>query len=187
MGQEAEVIPTETVAMMDREAEAVVPTTMCEAFQAIAAARRDQVALRTHRDGVQITWGEYAERVRKIAAGLHALGLGHGDRLALMLVNRPEFHLLDAAAMHLGAIPFSLYNTLAPGGRVPDRRPGPKFTIVEDDSSTGPRRHVLTVTEIREISCMGATVTIAPQAGAPVPVLTLLGARGRCGHEVEGR
>jgi long-subunit acyl-CoA synthetase (AMP-forming) len=28
-----------------------------------------------------------------------------------MLVNRPEFHLVDAAAMHLGATPFSLYNS----------------------------------------------------------------------------
>ena len=157
MGQEAEVIPTETVAMMDREAEAVVPTTMCEAFQAIAAARRDQVALRTHRDGVQITWGEYAERVRKIAAGLHALGLGHGDRLALMLVNRPEFHLLDAAAMHLGAIPFSLYNTLAPEQiefQMGDS--GAKFAIVEDEFVDRVRaEHVLTVTEIREIELHG--------------------------------
>ena len=33
---------------------------------------------------------------------------------ALMLTNRPEFHWFDAAAMHLGATPFSLYNTYAP-------------------------------------------------------------------------
>ena len=31
-----------------------------------------------------------------------------------MLTNRPEFHLADAAAMHLGAIPFSMYNTSSP-------------------------------------------------------------------------
>jgi long-subunit acyl-CoA synthetase (AMP-forming) len=31
-----------------------------------------------------------------------------------MLRNRPEFHLADAAVMHLGAIPFSIYNTSAP-------------------------------------------------------------------------
>ena len=28
-----------------------------------------------------------------------------------MLTNRPEFHSFDAAAMHLGATPFSIYNT----------------------------------------------------------------------------
>ena len=31
--------------------------------------------------------------------------------MALMLTNRPEFHWFDSAAMHLGATPFSLYNT----------------------------------------------------------------------------
>ena len=31
-----------------------------------------------------------------------------------MLTNRPEFHLLDTAAMHLGATPFSIYNTSSP-------------------------------------------------------------------------
>ena len=31
--------------------------------------------------------------------------------MAIMLTNRPEFHWFDAAAMHLGATPFSLYNT----------------------------------------------------------------------------
>ena len=28
-----------------------------------------------------------------------------------MLNNRPEFHLVDTAAVHLGAVPFSLYNS----------------------------------------------------------------------------
>ena len=32
-----------------------------------------------------------------------------------MLRNRPEFHLVDAAAMHLGAIPFSLSADVTPG------------------------------------------------------------------------
>ena len=31
-----------------------------------------------------------------------------------MLTNRPEFHLVDTAALHAGATPFSIYNTLAP-------------------------------------------------------------------------
>jgi long-chain acyl-CoA synthetase len=49
--------------------------------------------------------------VRSLTAGLAALGLGHGDTLAIMLTNRPEFHFFDTAALHLGATPFSLYNT----------------------------------------------------------------------------
>src|SRR4051812_12595363 len=97
---------------MERTEEAAMAgRTMCEVFQATAADRPDDVALRTTGDEVRITWGEYADRVRRIAAGLHALGLRPGDTLALMLINRAEFHLLDAAAMHLGAVPFSMYNT----------------------------------------------------------------------------
>ena len=37
--------------------------------------------------------------------------MGRGDTVALMLFNRPEFHFADAAVMHLGATPFSIYNT----------------------------------------------------------------------------
>ena len=52
--------------------------------------------------------------MQRIAGGLAALGVGRGDTSALMLANRPEFHLVDTAAMHLGATPFSIYNTSAP-------------------------------------------------------------------------
>ena len=88
--------------------------TLCEAFQLTAAERPHEVAHRSLDGGTEITWGEYAERVEALAAGLHALGVRRGDCVALMLVNRPEFNLLDTAAMHLGAVPFSIYNTLSP-------------------------------------------------------------------------
>ena len=85
--------------------------TVCELFQRTAAREGDREALRTRGGELTITWREYARRVRELAAGLAALGLGRGETLALMLVNRPEFHLVDTAAVHLGAVPFSLYNS----------------------------------------------------------------------------
>jgi long-chain acyl-CoA synthetase len=88
--------------------------TFCEAFQRAAAINPDGVALRTPGGAVEITWREYAERVRSIAAGLAGLGVQRGHTVALMMTNRPEFNLCDTAAMHLGATPFSVYNTLAP-------------------------------------------------------------------------
>ncbi len=88
--------------------------TMCEAFQITAAERAGQVALRTIQDGVAITFAEYAERVRRLAGGLHALGVRRGDTVGFVLTNRPEFHLLDTAVAHLGATPFSIYNTSSP-------------------------------------------------------------------------
>jgi acyl-CoA synthetase (AMP-forming)/AMP-acid ligase II len=96
------------------EASALGEATLCAAFQRTAAMRPEAPALRTEGDQVPITWAGYAERVRAIAGGLHALGLRRGDTLALLLTNRPEFNLVDAAALHLGAIPFSIYTTCSP-------------------------------------------------------------------------
>src|SRR5690349_11593028 len=80
--------------------------TICGAFQVTAAERADKVAIRTAGDEVSITWGEYADRVKKIAAGLAALGLKRGDTVGVMMGNRPEFHMVDTAVMHLGATPY---------------------------------------------------------------------------------
>src|SRR3954452_5960713 len=88
--------------------------TMCEAFQKTAETHPDRPALRLKDDESSHTWGEYAERVRAITGGLAGLGVGKGDTVALMLTNRPEFHLADAAGMHLGATCFSIYNTYSP-------------------------------------------------------------------------
>jgi len=84
---------------------------VAEAFQATARAHPERTALRTKDDELSITWAEYAEKVRATAAGLAGLGLERGQTMALLLTNRPEFHWYDAAALHLGATPFSLYNT----------------------------------------------------------------------------
>src|SRR5689334_19144568 len=85
--------------------------TLVEAFQVTAGEHAARTALRTQADEFTATWAEYAERVRAVAAGLAALGVGRGDTVGIMLTNRPEFHFADTAAMHLGATPFSVYNT----------------------------------------------------------------------------
>jgi long-chain acyl-CoA synthetase len=85
--------------------------TMCAAFQVTAAERAGKVAIRTKGDEFSITWGDYAEKVKRLAAGLAALGLERGKTIGILLNNRPEFHFVDTAAMHLGATPYSVYNT----------------------------------------------------------------------------
>jgi len=90
------------------------PSTLCQAFQRTAAATPAAVALRTPDDSTRLTWRQYADRVRSIAAGLAGLGVRPADTVGLMLTNRPEFHLVDTAALHARATPFSIYNTLAP-------------------------------------------------------------------------
>ncbi|BCJ76693.1 fatty-acid--CoA ligase [Catellatospora sp. IY07-71] len=88
--------------------------TMCEAFQATAALDPGAIALGAYGTDTVLTWQEYAGAVRRTAAGLAALGVGRGEAVALMLSNRPEFHVADTAAVHLGAVPFSVYNTSSP-------------------------------------------------------------------------
>jgi long-chain acyl-CoA synthetase len=88
--------------------------TMCEALLTTLAERGDAVALRTPDDSTRLTYAELHERVRRVAAGLAALGTKRGDAVGLMMTNRPEFHVIDAAAMLLGAVPFSVYNTSPP-------------------------------------------------------------------------
>jgi long-subunit acyl-CoA synthetase (AMP-forming) len=88
------------------------PATLCEAFQRTAAVDPDAVALRTPDDTQTLTWGEYAEQVGKVAAGLAGLGVRRGDTVSLMMANRVEFYPLEVGAQHVGAISFSVYNTL---------------------------------------------------------------------------
>ncbi|KGN32110.1 AMP-dependent synthetase [Knoellia sinensis KCTC 19936] len=87
------------------------PRTLTEAFQKTAAANPTKLALIPTADAAPVTWGEWAARAEKCAGGLAALGVQHGDTVGIMLTNRPEFHIVDAAAMHLGAAAFSVYNT----------------------------------------------------------------------------
>lgn len=88
------------------------PATLCEAFQRTAAVDPDAVALRTPGGATTLTWREYADQVRRVAAGLAGLGVKRGDTVSLMMANRVEFYPLEVGAQHVGAISFSVYNTL---------------------------------------------------------------------------
>src|SRR5437879_12859561 len=85
-----------------RKYRALEESTICGAFQITASEHPDRVAIRTKGDEFSMTWGDYRDKVRALAAGLAGLGLGHGDTIALLLTTRPEFHWVDRAGMHLG-------------------------------------------------------------------------------------
>ncbi|HET6877572.1 MAG TPA: long-chain fatty acid--CoA ligase [Jatrophihabitans sp.] len=91
-----------------------IPATMTAAFQQTVRRHPHNLALSTPDGSLRLTWRQYGARVRALATGLWALGVRPGDTVGLMLTNRPEFHLVDTAALHVGATPFSIYNTLAP-------------------------------------------------------------------------
>jgi len=83
-----------------------------EAFVATVERLGDDVALRSGEETQ--TWAELAAQVGRIAGGLASLGVGKGDTVALVLSNRPEFVACDMAAVALGAVPFSIYQTSSP-------------------------------------------------------------------------
>ena len=74
----------------------------------------DDLAIRDEARGVELNWNELRDRVHRIAGGLAKLGVKKGDTVALMLSNRWEFIPSDLAAVSLGGVPFSIYQTLAP-------------------------------------------------------------------------
>ena len=93
------------------EGDPVTARTLVESFQSVARRDPDALAVRSADGATTLTWRQYAERVEAIASGLAALGVKPGNTVALMLTNRPEFHLCDTAVLHTGATPFSVYNT----------------------------------------------------------------------------
>ncbi len=91
--------------------------TVPKAFLATVQEHGDRVALRWR--NADDSWGEwtfddYGERVAEVAAGLAALGIGHGDRVVLMMRNIPQFHIVDMACLMLAATPVSIYNSSSP-------------------------------------------------------------------------
>jgi long-subunit acyl-CoA synthetase (AMP-forming) len=85
--------------------------TLTEALRRTVAEHPDLVAVRMPDDSVSLTWAQLLGRVDALAGGLAGLGVGRGDCVAIMLTNRPEFHVADLAAVTLGATPFSVYTT----------------------------------------------------------------------------
>jgi long-chain acyl-CoA synthetase len=122
----------ESSTTMQAAGSAVDSATLTEALRRTAADHPELVAVRTPDDAVSLTWAELLERVDALAGGLAKLGVARGDCVALMLGNRPEFHLADLAAVTLGATPFSIYVTYpAPEIEFLIRDSGARVAIVE--------------------------------------------------------
>lgn len=73
-------------------------------------------AIRFKRDGTwrSITYREVEQRVARAAALLDLWHLAPGDRVAILSENRPEWAIIDYAALALGAVVVPIYPTLPP-------------------------------------------------------------------------
>ncbi|HXB85474.1 AMP-binding protein, partial [Mycobacterium sp.] len=66
--------------------------------------RGDSLALGCAEDGRRTTWTQLEDRVAGAAATLHDLGVGPGDRVALISENDPRVFEVQFACMRLGAL-----------------------------------------------------------------------------------
>src|SRR6202035_2817340 len=61
-----------------------------------------------------VSTAELSDRVRRLAAGLLALGVKPGDRVALMSESGPHWPTVDFATLCVGAVLVPIYPTLLP-------------------------------------------------------------------------
>jgi long-chain acyl-CoA synthetase len=81
-----------------------------------AAANPSKIAYQARIDGrwQPTTWQTYAAQVRTAARALIALGFSPGSKVAILGFNRPEWVILDHAAMMAGGAVAGIYTTCSP-------------------------------------------------------------------------
>jgi long-chain acyl-CoA synthetase len=87
--------------------------TLNDVFFAVVERRSSAVMLQRAGD----TWNPISSetlrrRVMGVAQGLKGLGIGRGDRVAILAENRPEWTIADFASLLLGAVTVPIYATL---------------------------------------------------------------------------
>src|SRR5262249_48417770 len=92
------------------------PSTLIDVFTRAARVHNRPDALNYKRDGrwVAISSDEMLARAKRIAAGLYAIGIRHGDRIALLSDSRVEWTLTDAGCLFAGVVNVPIYPTLTP-------------------------------------------------------------------------
>jgi long-chain acyl-CoA synthetase len=92
------------------------PRTLIDVFTRAAREHNRADALNYKRDGqwVSVSSDEMLARAKRIAAGLYAIGIRHGERVALLSDSRVEWTLTDAGCLFAGAVDVPIYPTLTP-------------------------------------------------------------------------
>lgn len=101
------------------------------------------------------------EHVLTLAAGLIDAGVAQGDRVALMLSNRPEHWLADLAVLHAGAVPSTFYPTLAPEQvRSQAAHAGVTTVVLEGRAQLEQWSRALTLPELRLVIVLDPSVQL---------------------------
>ena len=108
--------------------------------------------------GRTTTWADFDHRVTKLAGALHRRGVRQGDRVMILMLNRPEFVEATLAANRIGAIAVPVNFRLTP--------PELAFLVEDCQAAVLVTEPVLAAvgTAVRDIAPTLATVVVA---GAP--------------------
>ena len=92
------------------------PRTLHEQFRQTITRHAGKVAFRLKRDGrwIDLTWAEHGSQVERLAAGLLALGIAKGDRVAILSATRLEWVQCDTAIVNIGAVTVGIYPASLP-------------------------------------------------------------------------
>lgn len=113
MNRAVEYMDLSSSAPIRRPAAPGEPVTLVDVFERVHK-RPDTLNYKSGGRWVSISSDEMLARAKRIAAGLHAIGVKRGDRVALLSESRVEWTLTDAGSIFAGAIDVPIYPTLTP-------------------------------------------------------------------------
>jgi carnitine-CoA ligase len=112
-----------------------------------------------------ITYAELAERSSRVAAGLHDLGIGRGDRVAVMMSTRPEFLYAWFGILATGAIEVPIHDAArGPGIAYILETTGARALIVDEDNVEHVAGQLAAVESVQRVIVTGDDV---PQLDKP--------------------
>jgi len=115
--------------------------TLNELFLEAVTAHRDQPALGFAASTTRLTYADFESRVRKVANHLTRWGVRRGDRVVLLMENRPEWPISDYAVLSLRGITVGIYPSLPPGQVLEILADcEPSLLIVTDEEHAAPLR-----------------------------------------------
>ncbi|MFZ5519309.1 MAG: AMP-dependent synthetase/ligase [Candidatus Zhuqueibacterota bacterium] len=88
--------------------------TLVDMFQQVVKKHGEKTSLMQKIEGIYqgFSYAEFGERVKNFGLGLASMGIKHGDNIALMSENRPEWPIADLGILSIGATNVPLYPTI---------------------------------------------------------------------------
>ncbi len=118
---------------------------------------------------VGLSTRDWFDKLRDVSLGLSSLGIGRGDRVVIMSESRPEWLLVDLAALAFGAVVVPVYSTLtAAQARYIIQDAGARIAFVSTAEQLEKLQRIR-----HELPTLEAIITFDPIAGVSPSILGL--------------